>query len=627
MSSKDQLRLVMMSGDWIPLQLPSRIKEKFHESKIISLGGATEASIWSIYYPINEVDKEWKSIPYGKPMKNQKFYILNNRMEFCPVGVKGELYIGGVGIANGYLNDSEKTNKAFIHHKTLGYIYKTGDYGVLHKEGYIEFLGRIDQQVKINGYRIELGEIESILMKYNGVNNAVVIAHSDENNRKSLCAYIESEEELETSELTAILSDKLPPYMIPSDYIILERFPLTSNGKIDRKRLPKPERNKANNIKEFVPKTDIQKKLYALWRKILNIDGFGIDDNFFQLGGDSIGATRLVTGIRKAFGIDIALNFIFRNGTIEGIENYISELCDSNENDDSDNVILLKKGSSSDKNLFFVHAGSGGIEVYVELCNRLTQDFNFWGIQQDKMHGIGPEKIEIESLAKKYTNELIKIQPKGPYYLAGWCVGGTIAFEMTRILEELGEKVELLGMINSLAPQKGLIEGAGDFSYDSELTIFKTYFDIKGFVEKINKLPNTYFDNVNDIWEYFIKHLESNEIGEKEFREYVPGELSRLIPNFNNLNVKELVYYINLFRSSQNSRAIYIPKQNVKANICFFEATEEKVANKERWYIYSDSLIYKYDVQGNHVTIYSSENIDKNSEIIDKAFNKMLGRL
>lgn len=243
------------------------------------------------------------------------------------------------------------------------------------------------------------------------------------------------------------------------------------------------------------------------------------------------------------------------------------------------------------------------------------------------MHGIGPEKIEIESLAKKYTNELIKIQPKGPYYLAGWCVGGTIAFEMTRILEELGEKVELLGMINSLAPQKGLIEGAGDFSYDSELTIFKTYFDIKGFVEKIDKLSNTYFDNVNDIWKYFIKHLESNEIGEKELREYVPEELFRLIPNFNNLNVRELVYYINLFRSSQNSRAIYIPKQNVKANICFFEATEEKVANKERWYIYSDSSIYKYDVQGNHVTIYSSENIDKNSEVIDKAFNKMLGRL
>ncbi|NVO11308.1 MAG: amino acid adenylation domain-containing protein [Bacteroidales bacterium] len=184
------LRNVLMSGDWIPVDLPRKIKGYFPNAAVTSLGGATEGSIWSIYYPINEVSPTWKSIPYGYPLLNQKFYVLNKDLDFCPVGVEGELFIGGDGVASGYLNDKEKTEKAFIQHPNLGYIYRTGDYGIFHKEGYIEFMGRKDAQVKIRGHRIELGEIESNLLQHGGVNQSIALITELEPGDKKIVAYV-----------------------------------------------------------------------------------------------------------------------------------------------------------------------------------------------------------------------------------------------------------------------------------------------------------------------------------------------------------------------------------------------------------------------------------------------------
>ncbi|AXR20358.1 amino acid adenylation domain-containing protein, partial [Bacillus sp. CR71] len=180
----NELRLVLLSGDWIPLILPEKIRKYFGKAQINSLGGATEASIWSIYYPINEINPEWKSIPYGMPLANQKFYVLNYAGQVCPVEVEGELYIGGIGLAQGYKNDDTKTKNAFIEHPTLGRLYKTGDHGVLRKEGYIEFLGRKDQQIKIRGYRVELGEVSNQLLEHKNVQQAVVIDQVDSNGKK-----------------------------------------------------------------------------------------------------------------------------------------------------------------------------------------------------------------------------------------------------------------------------------------------------------------------------------------------------------------------------------------------------------------------------------------------------------
>ncbi|PEE40234.1 non-ribosomal peptide synthetase [Bacillus pseudomycoides] len=285
------LRLVLHSGDWIPLSLPEKIKRHFPIAEVISLGGATEASIWSIYYPVKQVASHWNSIPYGMPLANQTYYVLNYEKKMCPVGVIGDLYIGGVGLAKGYLNDEQKTNEVFVSHPELGLIYKTGDCGRMHPEGYIEFLGRQDYQVKIQGYRVELEEIAHCLLTYKQVEQAVVIDQADENGMKFLVAYVVTEQNISTTELRQHLRNHLPEYMIPSYFVYLEQLPLTPNGKLDRKELPAPEKQK--NDVFIAPKTEMEKILTSVWQEVLKVDQIGVNDHFFALGGDSIKAIQV----------------------------------------------------------------------------------------------------------------------------------------------------------------------------------------------------------------------------------------------------------------------------------------------------------------------------------------------
>ncbi len=206
--TNSKLRHVLLSGDWIPVNLPERIRKHFPECEVTSLGGATEASIWSIYYPIREINNQWKSIPYGYPLANQTYYVLNSDKSLCPVGVQGELYIGGDGVAEEYIGDEEKTSNAFIQHPAYGRIYRTGDYGVLHREGYIEFLGRKDHQIKIRGFRIELGEIEAAMGQHPAVQDAVATVYEAPNGAKQLAGYIvpkQIEESEEIPEQTQLL--------------------------------------------------------------------------------------------------------------------------------------------------------------------------------------------------------------------------------------------------------------------------------------------------------------------------------------------------------------------------------------------------------------------------------------
>lgn len=318
------LRKVMLSGDWISLKLPGRIKKHFPNADVISQGGATEGSIWSIYYPIDEVKDHWKSIPYGYPLANQQFYVLNYKQEFCPIGVQGELYIGGVGVALGYMNDDDKTKNAFIQHPELGKIYKTGDYGIFHKEGYIEFMGRKDHQIKIRGYRIELGEIESCLLEYDTIKNVIVVDRVDETNKKYLCAYIVSDTSLPVSELRAFLAEKLPDYMIPSYFIHLDQIPLTANGKVDRKALPVPH-SEVTHEKNYVgARNELEEKLIQIWEVVLQVENIGIHDNFFELGGDSLIIQKLVNQIEQTFNTKIPISGIFRKQTIADLSEYMS---------------------------------------------------------------------------------------------------------------------------------------------------------------------------------------------------------------------------------------------------------------------------------------------------------------
>jgi len=334
------LRLVMLSGDWIPLKLPENIKRFFINSEVISLGGATEASIWSIYYPIVEVKEQWNSIPYGNPLSNQTFYVLDRGMQLCPYGVPGELYIGGIGLAKGYMNDPEKTAYSFIDHPQFGNLYKTGDWGRFHKDGYIEFLGRRDHQIKIRGFRIELGEIETQLLNINSIKEVVVLHRRDTEGNEYLCAYFVSNDEFDASILKEYLLGVLPEYMIPSYFVKLKIIPLTLNGKIDRMALPEPDKNSIIKIDKYIaPRNKIEKDITRIWEEILCLDNIGIDDNFFSLGGHSLKAITTTLKIQKELNVDISVSELFRTPTIRKIAEYISNA----ENFAYSDIDLLEK--------------------------------------------------------------------------------------------------------------------------------------------------------------------------------------------------------------------------------------------------------------------------------------------
>ena len=317
------LRLIMWSGDWIPLSLPEKAKKVFPEAALVSLGGATEASIWSIYYNIHDVNKAWKSIPYGYPLANQQFYILDNRLNLCPVGVEGELFIGGVGVAEEYCNQPEQTAASYLVHPEYGRVYKTGDYGRMLSEGYIEFLGRKDTQVKIRGFRIELAEIEKAIFK-TGIQQDVLALISDINGEKEIVVYVSGTETKDPGTLRAELVEWLPYYMIPKYMVFIDQFPLTSNGKVDRKKLPVPQATW--ETREFVqPETTTEKELYGICCEILKIDQFSMSQNLFDLGANSILATQIASRSSKKFKTEVRLADIFRNSSPLFLAKFIGE--------------------------------------------------------------------------------------------------------------------------------------------------------------------------------------------------------------------------------------------------------------------------------------------------------------
>ena len=299
----DEMKAVLLSGDWINVNLPDKIKKHFPKAAIFSLGGATEASIWSIYYPIKKVDASWTSIPYGYPLTNQSIYILDSEQRICPPEVIGEIYIGGIGVAKGYINDEEKTSNSFVKSK-YGRLYRTGDFGKYSREGYVIFCGRRDSQVKIGGYRIELEEIEAQIKEVPNIKDCIAVV-----NYKNQIVVFYKGEELDIAEIKRAIRKKLPTYMYPHRYYRVDDFPLNTNEKIDRKMLKSMAdsgiQNKMHNEKQDDLRNPSLNKVIEIWSEVLNCD-VEPENDFFELGGDSIKAQRIVRKIADNFKVKIS---------------------------------------------------------------------------------------------------------------------------------------------------------------------------------------------------------------------------------------------------------------------------------------------------------------------------------
>ncbi len=309
------IRLALLSGDWIPVTLPDRLRRVIPGARVVSLGGATEASIWSILYPIGAVDPSWKSVPYGLPMANQTMHVLDHSLEPRPTWAVGELFIGGVGVARGYWRDETRTRARFILHPGLGRLYRTGDLGRRLPDGNIEFLGRDDGQVKVRGHRIELGEVDAALVRHPAVREAVTVARGEGRDRR-LVAYLvpRDAEERPTELVRGGLAARLPAYMIPADLVWLPELPLTANGKVDRARLPAPEVVRGR-VGRASPRTIAEGALASLLGEVLGVRDVAPDDDFLALGGDSILAVQAVARARRA-GIHLTVRRLLDRATV-----------------------------------------------------------------------------------------------------------------------------------------------------------------------------------------------------------------------------------------------------------------------------------------------------------------------
>ncbi len=449
------LRLVLLSGDRINPNLIIQLQNLNPQLQIVSLGGATEASIWSICYPIASKWSAERAIPYGRPLHNQSFYILDSQQQLAPIGVTGELFIGGVGLARDYLHRPELTSARFIANPFSSdpnaRLYKTGDLGRYLEDGNIEFLGRIDNQVKIRGIRIELGEIEAALLQCPEIQETLVTVNASNLEQKSLLAYsiLKPNSTLTSQQLRNFLATQLPEYAVPADFIFADTFPLTPNGKVDLKALLSTPNKRASMMSNSLPlQSPLELKLSQIWSEVLNVQPIARDDDFFSLGGNSLLALRLFERIYKSFGANLPLATIFTASTISQLANIILNQKVSSAY--SSLVNIQPRGSKPP--FFCIHAVGGNVLNYHPLAKALGDDQPLYGLQSPGWDGKELLLISLEEMAANYLQEIRLVQPQGPYYIGGHSFGGFVAYEIARQLEQQGESMAFLALFDCVGP-------------------------------------------------------------------------------------------------------------------------------------------------------------------------------
>ncbi len=445
----DFMQILIVGSDiWYMGEYGNLVNYCGSNSRVINSYGITECTIDSTFFEDKKNSiPEQALVPIGRPMSNTKIYILDQQLQPVPIGVIGELYIGGDGLARGYLNRPELTQEKFIANpfQTGERIYKTGDIARYLNDGNIEYLDRIDNQVKIRGFRIELGEIESVINTHPQIQQTVVIAREDIPGNKRIVAYIVGDNaRLNTGEVREYLKQKLPEYMVPSAFMFLKDFPLTPNGKIDRKALPVPDLDLSSEGKLIFPRDTIELKLEQIWSDLLGIYPIGVKNNFFELGGHSLLAVRLMSQIQQQFHKKLSLATLFQNSTIEQIAHMLRQ-----ETDLDWSVLVPIKSQGNKPPLFCIHPSGGNVLCYQDLAYQLDLEQPVYGLQS---FGLNPENephSSIEQMASYYIQAIQTVQPHGPYFLFGWSLGGIVAFEMAQQLSRQGEQIAFLASVDS----------------------------------------------------------------------------------------------------------------------------------------------------------------------------------
>jgi amino acid adenylation domain-containing protein len=594
---KSTLRLVFLSGDWIPINMPKEVWKHFQNTSIVSLGGATEATIWSNYFIINSINPAWNSIPYGKPIQNAKYYILDKYFHPCPIGVQGDLYIGGECLSTGYINDQELTHEKYLDNPFIENekIYKTGDLARWLDDGNMEFLGRADYQVKVRGYRIEIGEIVSTLLQHEEIREAVVIVKKEENKENHLFAYITGERKFSSSEIRKFISSRLPAYMVPSYIIQLDKIPYTANGKVDRKNLIEMKNSFLKDSSYEEPSTDIQRDLVNLYSNVLGLERIGINDSFFDLGGHSIKATILLIQLNNKYNTNLSLKSLYSTCTIKELAKLINIEKSAKKIHDNENVILLRQGEEEGKNLFIIHDGSGEVSAYYELSQLLDSKISIWGIKSNIQYTTR-DYYSIQEIAEKYLEQIRNIQPEAPYYIAGWCIGGTIAFEIVEKLEERNLKVDKLLLIDVPGPDANL----SSHSFNSQ-----------------EQCSSHSSGSVREYYKSICKYFDNDNIDEKSLKLLLDDSIINSIPFFDKLTKDEIFNYINTLRLLDCARTDYIPQRLLNTNVSYINAIKSEVEDPYKWSKYCQNPIRTYTINSDHYSLFKMPEVLEFSMLIN----------
>lgn len=445
------LRWILLSGDKIPLDLPDAVRRVAPRAQLLSLGGATEASIWSIYYLIGAIAPGWVTVPYGYPLRNQQWDVLDRHGRPCPRWVPGELVIAGIGLAHGYWNDVPRTERSFPPDAPDGARrYRTGDMGRYMAEGCIEWIGRSDFQVKIQGYRVELGEIEAVLQEHPQVRQAVVTVDRRADGKARLVGHVVADgQAADFRALETFLQARLPAYMVPAIWRALAQVGLTGNGKIDRRALQDAPIDERENLHAALvpepPRTPHEARLQQIWSEILGRP-VGVTDDFFDVGGQSFDAIRIFVRIKEEFGLTFGLSDIWISRTVRSLAAILE---DGQRRTGAGRVVPVAAGRAGSP-LFLVHPAGGSVVAYSALGRALTRPL--YAIQALPEDVAAARRDTVENLARHYVEALRQVDPEGPYTLGGWSSGAVIAFEMAVQLERAGLRVFHLYILDGPVP-------------------------------------------------------------------------------------------------------------------------------------------------------------------------------
>ena len=451
------LRHLLFGGEACNPDCVRSVLEHGAPRRLVHVYGPTETTTFATWHLVTDVPPNAVTVPIGQPIANTTVHVLDSRFEPVPPGVTGEIFIGGPGLANGYLNDPALTAERFIA-TPFGRLYRTGDFARRRADGAIEFRGRADSQMKLRGFRIEPGEIASAIERHPSIRQAAVVPFRDPSGALSLVAYLVSRPTVPavTADLRAFLSPRLPAYMIPAAFVWLDALPLNPNGKLDTAKLPQPAANDFAATAELIaPRDETESSIARIWHDVLGREIPSVRTDFFALGGHSLLALRMLAAIRSKFGVEVPARALFATPTIEGLAAFLRDAGGKRPAEKQGTMIQIQAGRPGRRPLFLVPGGWGGeIEflVYGELSRQIDSDLPIWGL---KARGAGtgePPHATVTEMAADYIRELRRIQPHGPYLLAGECVGGICAYEMACQIERAGESVALLVLLDTTVP-------------------------------------------------------------------------------------------------------------------------------------------------------------------------------